>query len=401
MTPTASASAFRVASRMARLKTSAVREILRVTERPEVLSFAGGLPAPELFPVEAVAAAHADVLAREGAAALQYSTTEGFGPLREWLCARLNARGIRCGPDEVLITTGSQQGIDLVAKVLVDPGDEVVVESPSYLAALQTFASYEASFAVVASDERGMDVGDLERVLAGRRPKLIYTVPEFQNPCGTTLGTERRGRLLDLAREHGVPVLEDHAYGELRFRGAAPPPLAALDDSGLVVHLGTFSKTLAPGLRVGWLVAPRAVVRRLAVAKQAVDLHTSTLAQRALARLLETFDYDGHLVRLRATYGERCAAMLTALDRFPAGTRFTRPEGGLFIWVELPGGIDGEALLEDALREKVAFVPGAPFYAAAPRADRIRLNFSNRPAEGISEGMRRLERAIVARLARA
>ena len=389
----------RLARRMARMPPSAVREILKVAEQPDVLSFAGGLPAPELFPIEAIAEAHAEVLAREGRAALQYSTTEGFGPLREWVVARLGRRGIRVSTDQVLITNGSQQGIDLVARVLLDPGDLVAVESPSYLAALQTFAGCEATFASVASDDDGMDVDDLARVFATRTPKLVYVVPEFQNPKGTTLSAERRTALLALCQAHRVPVLEDNPYGELRFRGEAPAPLAALDDSGVVVHLGTFSKTLAPGMRLGWLVGPRELVRSITIAKQAADLHTATLAQRAASALLARFDYDAHLGTLRRVYGERCDAMLGALERhLPAGTRWTRPEGGLFVWAELPSGLRADDLFAEALREKVAFVPGSAFYADAPRYETLRLNYSNRPSELIEEGIARLGRVVARRL---
>jgi 2-aminoadipate transaminase len=389
----------RLARRMSRMPPSAVREILKVAEQPDVLSFAGGLPAPELFPVEAIAEAHAEVLARDGRAALQYSTTEGYGPLREWVVARLARRGIRVTTDQVLITNGSQQGIDLVGRVLLDPGDAVAVENPSYLAALQTFAGCEASFLPIASDDEGMDVAALERAIVERMPKLIYVVAEFANPKGTTLSYERRLRLVRLAQKHRIPILEDDPYGELRFRGVAPPPLAALDDAGVVVHLGTFSKTLAPGLRLGWLVGPKELVRAVTIAKQAADLHTATLAQRATAALLARFDYDAHLTRLRAVYGERCLTMLSALERhFPHGTRWTQPDGGLFIWTELPAGLSADEIFAHALREKVAFVPGSAFYADAPRCEMMRLNYSNRPADMIEEGMARLGRVVRQRL---
>lgn len=386
--------ALRLARRMARMPPSAVREILKVAEQPDVLSFAGGLPAPELFPVAEIAAAHAEVLARDGRAALQYSTTEGFIPLREWVVERLARRGVRVGVDQVLITNGSQQGIDLTARVLLDPGDCVAVEDPSYLAALQSFAGCEVSFLSIDSDEEGMDCAALERALRDRAPRLIYVVPEFHNPTGRTLSPARREHLLRLARERRIPVLEDNPYGELRFRGAAPTPLAALDEDGLVIHLGTFSKTLTPGLRLGWLVGPREFVRAATIVKQATDLHTASLAQRAVAALLARFDYDQHLDRLRQAYAARCQAMLAALERhLPAGSRWTRPEGGLFVWAELPAGLSADALFVDALRERVAFVPGSAFFAAAPRVETLRLNYSNRPPELIAAGIERLGRA--------
>ncbi len=384
-----------LARRMNRMQASAVREILKVAERPDILSFAGGLPSPELFPVQAIAEAHAEVLFNAGAAALQYGVTEGFAPLREWIAARLAGHGVPHGADSILVTTGSQQGIDLAAKILLDPGDLVVVENPSYLAALQVFSGHDVDIECVGSDDSGMVIDDLEALLRRRRPKLVYVVPEFQNPKGTTLSLSRRQRLLALAASHGFAILEDDPYGELRFEGERLPPLAALDDAGVVIHLGTLSKTLVPGLRIGWLAAAEPLVRAATVAKQASDLHSPTLAQRAVAALFSTFDYEGHLATLRATYGARSKAMLAALQRhLPEGTAWTNPEGGLFLWVRLPGGLDAGELLPMALDQKVAFVPGAPFFAAAPRHEFLRLNFSNRPPEAIEHGMQRLGQVV-------
>lgn len=398
--PTPEASGILLARRAARMTASAVREILKVAERPDILSFAGGLPAPELFPVREIAAAHEEVLARDGQAALQYGLTEGHGPLREWIAHRLAARGVRADPARMVITSGSQQGIDLAAKVLLDRGDRVIVESPSYLAALQAFSGYEARMVAVGSDGEGMRVDEVERALERRGAKLIYVVPDFQNPKGSTLSMARRRALVEVAQRYHVPILEDDPYSELRFRGERLPSLAALDDGGVVIHLGTFSKTLAPGLRIGWLVASAELLRPITIAKQASDLHTASLAQRAVAKLLDRFDYDAHLGAIRAAYAARCDAMDAALARhLPDGARWQKPDGGLFIWLELPGGIAGEDLLQDALREKVAFVPGAPFFARKVRHDFARLNFSNRPPELIEEGMRRIGAAMRARLA--
>lgn len=385
------------ARRIDQMGASAIREILKVTEQPDVISFAGGLPAPETFPVEALARAHEQVFAGEGAAAMQYSTTEGWRPLREWVAARLRTRGLEADAGRVLITSGSQQGIDLTAKAFLDPGDAIVVENPCYLAALQVFKGYEAQFLPVGSDDEGMRVEEVERAVAGarRKPKLIYVVSQFHNPKGTTLSLERRRRLIDISRRHGVPVLEDDPYGELRYTGPALPPLAALDRDGLVVYLSTFSKTLSPGMRVGWVHASEEVTQALVRAKQAADLHTNTIQQRAAARLLETFDYDGHVQSIRALYGERRRVMLDCIERyFPEGARPTRPEGGLFLWVELPERLSADRLFEEALRERVAFVPGAPFFAADPRHNFMRLNFSNSRPEMIEQGMRRLGGAM-------
>lgn len=387
-----------LAKRMSRVQASIIREILKVTEQPDVLSFAGGLPAPEAFPAEALRRAHDEVLATEAASALQYGPTEGHLPLRVWIADRMTRRGLSARAEQVMVTTGSQQGIDLVGKTLIDPGDAVVVEAPSYLAALQSFSTYEARFAVVGSDEEGMRIDEVERALRQKeKPKLIYLVPNFQNPSGTTLSLERRVRLARLALEHQVTVLEDDPYGELRYRGVALPPIAGLEPRAPVIYLGTFSKTLAPGLRLGYAVADERMVRALTIAKQASDLHTGSLSQRAVARMLESFDYDGHLRGLHRLYGERLSAMLASIERsFPAGTTWTRPEGGLFLWMRLPRGLDAEELLADAMRERVAFVPGAPFFPAEPQRETLRLNFSNRPPELIAEGMARIG-ALVAR----
>ena len=347
-----------------------------------------------------MARAHADVLAREGAAALQYGATEGFGPLREWVAERMTQRGLPAAPEQVMITAGSQQGIDLTGKALLDPGDVVVVEAPSYLAALQSFSTYEARFAVVGSDDDGMHVDALEELLRRTRAKLVYLVPNFQNPQAAPRSRSSGARSWCGSRPStDVAILEDDPYGELRCRGAALPPLAALDREAKTIHLGSFSKTLAPGLRLGYAVADERTIRALTIAKQAADLHTGVLSQRAVARLLETFDYDGHLRELQQLYGERCAAMLASIERsFPSGTRFTRPEGGLFVWAQLPGGLDAAEILEDTMREKVAFVPGAPFYPHEPRRDTMRLNFSNCSPERIAKGMAILGACVARRL---
>jgi 2-aminoadipate transaminase len=372
-----------------------VREILQVAEQPDVMSFAGGLPAPELFPVRELAAAYGRVFARQGAAAMQYSTTEGFGPLREWVAQRLRDQGVPARVGATLITNGSQQGIDLAARVLVNPGDRVAVEEPSYLAALQVFAGYGARFVPVAGDDEGLRVDELERIHAQDPVRLVYVVPNFQNPAGTTLSLPRREALVAFAARHGVPVLEDDPYGELRFAGHRLPALAALDAEGVVVHLGTFSKTLAPGLRIAWAVGPAEVIRAMTVAKQAADLHTASVTQRAVMALLETFDYEAHLRRIRLAYGERREAMLVSLDRhMPPGTRWTRPEGGLFTWLTLPDGLVAEELFQPALERKVAFVPGSGFYAGPKRHDTLRLNYSNRPPADIDTGMQRLGEVV-------
>jgi 2-aminoadipate transaminase len=389
------ASRLRFASRMDAVAPSAVREILKAAEQPDILSLAGGLPAPELFPAAEIARAYADVLAHEPGGALQYGVTEGFGPLREWIAQRMTSQGIDTDASRVLITHGSQQGIDLMARVFLDAGDCVAVENPTYLAAIQAFNGFQAKVCAVESDDDGMLPDALEEALRTRRPKFLYVIPEFQNPKGTSFSLERRRRLLSLAAAHGVPVLEDNPYGELRFRGTSLPPLAALGSDATVVYLGTFSKTLAPGLRIGWMVAPPEIYRKLVISKQAADLHTATLAQRAAANLLERFDYEGHLKTLRAFYGERCETMLEGL-KAPAfkAARWATPEGGLFLWIRLPPGLDDLALFQRALARKVAVVPGRSFFCEPGHHGFVRLNFSNVAPAKIQEALRRLGEAM-------
>ncbi len=379
---------------MVQMQPSAVREILKVAERPDILSFAGGLPAPELFPVEEIAAAHAEVLAKDGAAALQYSTTEGYGPLREWIAANLANRGMKVKSSEVLITSGSQQGLDLVSRILLDPGDVVLVENPTYLAALQAFAAYEVKLVPVPSDDDGMQTELLEGLIAQHKPKLIYLVSNFQNPKGTSLSMARREQLAHVASLNGVVVLEDDPYGELIFTGERLPAVASLGGAN-VLHISTFSKTLAPGLRIGWLSGDESLIRKATIVKQAADLHTATLSQRAASTLLRDFDLDAHLNRLRAIYGQRCTTMLQALRQYmPTGTRWVEPKGGMFVWMQLPNSLDAESLFQAALAKQVAFVPGSAFFVDDIRTDFVRLNFSNRPPELIKEGMRRLGEVV-------
>jgi len=380
---------------------SAVREILKVAERPDVLSFAGGLPAPELFPARELAQAFEAVLKRNPGAALQYGVTEGFLPLREWVADSLRARGIDGTAENVMVVSGSQQGIDLVARVLLDPGDTVLVENPSYLAALQAFRAHEAELVALPGDADGMRTDRLEEAVRQHRPALIYVVPDFQNPRGTTLAAHRRRELAEVAERHGVAILEDDPYGALRFRGSFSPPIAALAGD-LTFHLGTFSKTLAPGLRLGWIHGPAPLMRTLTVAKQACDLHTATISQHAVVELLKTFDYEAHLGRIRAEYRTRCQAMLRALERtMPPGTRWSVPDGGLFLWLELPPGLHDEAVFHEAIEHSVAVVPGNGFFVGPPQHGFLRLNYSNQSVANIELGMARLGRTLFDLLAQA
>jgi 2-aminoadipate transaminase len=393
----------RYARRTHRMEGSAIRELLKITEQPGFISFAGGLPAPEIFPVEEVAAVSQRILTESGRVALQYSATEGYRPLRELIAQRLQSDGVAAEVDNVLITTGSQQGLDLVGKIMVDPGDAVVVESPTYLAALQAWNAYEAEFVGVASDECGMDVDGLERTVE-RSPVMIYCQPNFQNPSGVTLTPERRMRLVEFSHHHRIPVIEDDPYHELRFEGDHLPGLMALEATqgpareqyhGNIISLGTFSKVLAPGLRVGWVVAAAPVISRLTLAKQGTDLHTSTFDQMIAYELLRSGFLEGHKQTIVRTYRERRDAMLDALsDCFPRGARWTRPAGGMFLWVELPQSVDTAALLLRAMEQQVAFVPGAAFHVDGAGHNTMRLNFSNSSPEQIRDGISRLAQAM-------
>nr|WP_168510042.1 PLP-dependent aminotransferase family protein [Streptomyces sp. S1D4-11]QIY97515.1 PLP-dependent aminotransferase family protein [Streptomyces sp. S1D4-11] len=385
-----------LAARATAIGGSPVREILAVTARPEVINFAGGLPAPELFDAEGIAAAFRDVLAHEPERALQYSTTEGEPVLRAALAERTTARGLPTDADGVLVTTGSQQALSLLATVLVEPGDTVLVESPCYLAALQAFAFAGARVVAVPADGDGIDPDALEELVTRERPKLLYTVPTFQNPTGRTMAGERRAAVASVAARCGVWIVEDDPYGELRFEGERVPWIASYDGAqDRTVLLGSFSKVMAPGLRLGWLRAPAALLRACAVAKQAADLHTPTVNQLAAARYLADRDLDAHVARVADVYRERRDAMLAGIaDALPAGSTWTRPEGGMFLWARLPESYDTTALLRGVVEQGVAYVPGAPFYAGEPDPATLRLCFVTQTPDEIGEGLRRLAKGL-------
>ena len=365
----------------------------------DLISLAAGYPDPTTFAWEDYRAIAVQLLASKDGAVLQYGPTRGYRPLLESLAEIMASRGVHATVEDLEITTGSQQGIDLVGKVFIERGDAVVVENPCYLAALQAFSGYEASFISIDSDDEGIRVDQLENALKHSSARLIYIVSEFSNPKGTTLPRERREKLIELSARYRVPILEDNPYSELRYTGERLQPLAALDTDGLVIHISTFSKTLSPGMRLGWLIASEEILQAVVVAKQAADLHTSTIEQRAAARLLESFDYDGHVAHLCKVYGKRCQAMLSAMERyFPAEARWTRPEGGLFLWVELPERFSAEELFEEALAERVAFVPGTSFFACDRKLNFMRLNFSNQKPEMIEAGIRRIAGVLKRRL---
>lgn len=386
------------ASAVGNISSSAIRELLKVIEQPGVISFAGGLPAPECFPAEEIGLAAERVLAREAGRVLQYGPTEGFPPLRDFLADLMRGRGLPVGLGNLLVTNGSQQALDMIAKLLVDPGDLVVVEDPTYVGALQAFRPYQPTFATLPIDDQGLRVDALERLLAeGRRPKFLYTVASFQNPTGVTLSAERRRALIELAARHELPIVEDDPYGELRYSGEAPPLLAALDIERWgaprhVLYLSTFSKLLVPGLRVGWAVAPEPLLRRMVQVKQGLDLHTSSLAQAIAYETCRDGLLASQIPRICAVYQARRDAMLAALEQhMPAGTRWTRPDGGMFLWITLPDGYNTTDLLAVALeQQRVAFVPGGAFHANGGGENTMRLNFSFSPPEQIADGVRRL-----------
>ncbi|MFT8709552.1 MAG: PLP-dependent aminotransferase family protein [Sporolactobacillus sp.] len=382
----------RFAKRAEQVTSSATREILKVTERPEVISFAGGLPAPELFPVDGIKEACTAVLDEAGEQALQYSTTEGFLPLRQAIVERLAAIGIATDTDHLLVITGSQQGLDLTGKLFLDEGDEVICESPTYLAAINAFKTYNPKFVEVAMDEDGMRMDALEETLKQHpQAKFIYTIPDFQNPTGRTLTLDRRKQLIALASRYDIAIVEDNPYGAIRFAGTELPPIKSFDTEGRVIYLSTFSKIFAPGLRIGWICADTALLHKYVSFKQSADLHTDSFAQRVAAKYMELHDIDTHIQKIKAVYRARREKMIACIDAyFPKQIRHSAPEGGLFIWIELPDAVDPNALFNKCLANNVAFVPGEPFYPNGSQRSAFRLNYSNMPEKRIVEGMKRI-----------
>lgn len=383
------------APRMGTIPRSFVREILKVTQNPEVISFAGGLPNPRFFPVQGIAAAAADVLTRADGSALQYGTTEGYPPLREYIAQRYRkTEGLEVSPDEILITNGSQQALDLVGKVFIDRQDAVAIERPGYLGAIQAFSVYEPQFHPVPLLEDGVDLDRLADVLRTRRVRFFHTVINFQNPSGISYSVERRRELAALLKKHDTFVIEDDPYRELRFEGTAKPSMRH-ELGQKAVLLGSFSKIVAPGLRLGWVCAARETMARLSVAKQASDLHSNSFCQRLLHRFLVTHDIDEHIALIRTAYKHQKDVMLAALEtHWPSEVTFTRPEGGMFIWATLPERLSALELFERAAREKVVFVPGTPFFVDGGGSHNMRLNFSNADETRIEEGIARLGRII-------
>jgi len=384
---------------------SAVRELLKLTENPDIISFGGGMPAPEVFPVEEFREACDKVLRDQGAKALQYGPTDGYMPLREMIARHTARYGMEVTPENIIVTSGSQQALDLLGKILINPGDRILAESPTYLGALQAWASYGAEYVTVPMDEDGMRIDALEEALRSG-PKFIYVLPNFQNPTGVTLSLERRYRLIELADRYGVPIIEDDPYGQLRYEGEHLPSILTLDNqmrasgegasyTGNVIYLGTFSKILAPGLRLAWAIAPTQVITKMGQAKQGADLHTSSFVQMVAYEVAKGGFIDRHVKTICDCYSQRRDVMLGALDGyFPPGSEWTQPEGGLFLWATLPESLNSADVLKSAIEQKVAFVPGASFFPTGGGHNTMRLNFSNAVPEKIREGIMRLGRVL-------
>jgi 2-aminoadipate transaminase len=386
-----------LARRAEKMNPSVIREILKVTEKPGIISFAGGLPSPLTFPIDAMREASERVLKDDGKAALQYAASEGYAPLREWVAQDLLKQGMNVSPDQVLITTGSQQGLDLVAKILIDAGSRILVETPTYLGALQAFTPMEPVAVSVNSDDHGVDPADLRAKVGtdADKARFVYLLPNFQNPTGRTMTEERRAAVAQVALESGLPIIEDNPYGDLWFDAPPAPSLSSRHPEGSV-YLGSFSKILAPGLRLGYLVAPKALYPKLLQAKQAADLHTPSFNQRVVAEVLKDGFIDRHVPTIRALYKQQCEAMLAALDREMSGLGLTwnRPVGGMFLWVQLPQGLKAIPLLDKAVEKGVAFVPGSAFYAGAANESTLRLSFVTATVDQINTGMAALAAAI-------
>ena len=375
------------------LKASEIREILKITERPEIISFAGGLPAPELFPIDELLSISTNVLKNEGRIALQYSPTEGYLLLREMIAKQLMSKAhVTTIAQDVLITSGSQQGIDFCAKIFLNDVDTIICEDPSYLGAINVFNAHHAKYVTIPMDNDGMIIDELEKVLSsGVKAKFIYVIPDFQNPTGVTMSIERRKKLVELAKQYKIPVIEDNPYGDIVFEGERNPAIKSFDTDGWVIYLGSFSKVLCPGLRIGWLCADSALLQKFILLKQVSDLQCNNLTQREIGGYMKQYDLFSHVNEIINVYKKRKETMIEAIEQsFPKLLKYTNPKGGLFMWVELPQHIDAATLLVEALKENVAFVPGAPFFANGGNHNYLRLNYSNMSEENIKIGIHRL-----------
>lgn len=380
------------------MEASAIREILKFTSLPGIISFAGGLPAPEMFPLKELKRIVAEVIEKHAATSVQYSLSLGILPLRELIAERTTAAGAPTAPDNLMITSGSQQGIDLLGRVFIDPGDYILTENPTYVGALQAFQYYRANYCTVEMDNDGMLVDQVEEKIKKYKPKMIYSVPNFQNPTGVTMSVERREKLARIAAQYNVPLIDDNPYSEIRFEGEDLPTLKSFGGDG-VISLRTFSKTLTPGLRIGWMNAEPRIIRQLEKAKQGCDLHTSTFGQFVVYEFLKQNFLEPQIEGLRKDYRQKRDTMIKAMEEhFPAGVSWTRPLGGMFLWVTLPDGMDAHKLLEEAVKLKVAYVHGWPFFPNGGGKNTLRLNFSNASLENIVIGISRLGEMFKANL---
>lgn len=385
------------AKRMERMQASEIRELLKLTAQPDIISFAGGLPAPELFPVEEIAKVSHDLVEKEGRALLQYATTEGRPTLRAKIAKRMKDKyHTEVNPDDILITTGSQQCLDFAGKLFLDPGDVVLCESPSYFGALNAFNAYEPNLVEVPTDDGGLIPEELDKILETTpNCKFIYVIPDFQNPTGRTWSMERRKAFMEVVNKHNLPVLEDNPYGELRYEGEILPSLKSLDTKGLVMFLGTFSKIFCPGLRLGWVAAEHSVVEEFVKIKQSADLHTSNFDQGVADAYMDAYDLDAHVEEIKALYRKRRDLIVKTMEEeFPAGVEFTRPQGGLFLWVTLPEGVSAKTVFHKCIEMKVAAVIGDAFYPNDKTDRSLRVNYSNMTEDRIVEGVKRMAKAI-------
>lgn len=384
------------------MQPSDIREIGKLTADPEIISFAGGMPDPDFFPIEALRKVSDLVLQMDGKAALQYNATAGYLPLREKIAERMTSKGIQVSAESILLTSGSQQGIDFCGKVFLNEGDVIICESPSYSGALNAFSSYLPEFIEIQTDDHGMDMQELEKALTAKnKVKFIYVIPDFQNPTGRSWSLERRQQLIALANKFNVPVIEDDPYSSFRFEGDSLPTLKSLDTESRVIYLGTFSKMLCPGLRVGWITGGIEVLSKIEIVKQVADIHSNSLTQREVAKYLELYSMDDQIKGVTAAYKKRRDIMLDAMKAFfPSECRHTKPEGGIFIWVELPESLNAREILLKAVKEKVAFIPGGGFFPNSKKENTIRLSFATMPDDKIKEGVKRLGKVLKRALTR-
>ncbi|MDO4711592.1 MAG: PLP-dependent aminotransferase family protein [Peptostreptococcaceae bacterium] len=388
--------AFKFAERMSGIKASEIRELLKLTQKPDIISFAGGLPAAESFPVKEFSEVAQQVMAESGTKALQYGPTEGVDELRKEIAKRMAKVQVPAEFTDIMITSGSQQGLDFSAKLFIDPGDTVICEAPSYLGALNAFKAYQPNFVEVETDDDGMRMDKLEEALKStKNAKFIYVIPDFQNPTGRTLPLERRKRLVELANRYDIVVVEDNPYGELRFEGEILPAIKHFDTEGRVVFLGTFSKILSPGVRLGWVCASEEILSKYVMIKQGADLQSSTISQMETAKLLQSFDIEKHIQKIIDLYSKRKNLMVETMKKeFPSNVSWTDPEGGLFLWVMLPEGANARDIAVKALEQKVAYVPGGSFYPVGGHENCFRMNYSCMSEEKIVEGIQRLGKVL-------